>query len=164
MTITTRAADDEALQRAEDRFHHPRAAVGEIGELLRQARVHIVEMRQAQQTGQDDAEPAALFVRVHRVVLLGHRPAARGDRQRQVERQLLPRRPDADARHERRPGAAEDTKPRHRDVMAERIGHQIDGVTQLDERADAVVLAEGGAPGLEERLRRNHENAHLTNG
>ena len=31
---------------------------------------------------------------------------------------------------------------------------------QLEESPDAVVFTEGRAPGLEERLRRNHEDFH----
>ena len=46
----------------------------------------------------------------------------------------------------------------HLDVTSERVGHQIDRVPELDERADAVVFAERGAPGLEKRLRGDHED------
>src|SRR5262249_18882691 len=64
-----RAADDEALQRAEHRLDEARSAVGEVGELLRQARMHVVEVRQAQQPREHHAEPAPFLVRVDRVVL-----------------------------------------------------------------------------------------------
>ena len=56
--------------------------------------------------------------------------------------------------------ASKDAQARHRDVFAERIRDEIDGVTQLDERADPVVLGEWSAPGLEEWLRRDHEDFH----
>ena len=56
-------------------------------------------------------------------------------------------------RNTRRPGSVTS--------LPERIGDEIDGVPQLEQRANAVVFAEGGAPGLEERLRRDHQDAHL---
>ena len=43
----------------------------------------------------------------------------------------------------------------------ERIGNQVDGVPEIDECPDAVVFAERGAPGLEEGLRRDHEDFHV---
>ena len=45
-----------------------RPAEREILELLRQARVHVVEMRNAERGGDDDADGRALLVRVHGVV------------------------------------------------------------------------------------------------
>ena len=62
--------------------------------------------------------------------------------------------------HERRPQAAEDPQPRHRDVAAERIRHQIDLMPERGQRADAMKLAEGRAPRLEKRLGGDHQNAH----
>ena len=50
--------------------------------------------------------------------------------------------------------------PGHRHVVAERIRHQIDLVPELGERPDAMKLAERRAAGLEERLGRDHQNAH----
>ena len=87
-------------------------------------------------------------------------PADRGQREREVERNLGQRRTDADAPDERRPQAPEDAQPRQRDVAPERIGDEVDGVPEIEQGADAVVFAERGAPGLEERLRRNHEDFH----
>ena len=46
------------------------------------------------------------------------------------------------------------------DITADRIGHEIDVMAELAERFDAVVLAEGRAARLEERLRREHQDAH----
>ena len=61
---------------------------------------------------------------------------------------------------ERRPQTAKDAQARHRHVAAERIGHEIDLVPELGERPDAMEFAERRSPGLEERLRRDHQNAH----
>ena len=68
--------------------------------------------------------------------------------------------PIFDAAHERRPQAAEHAQPRHRHVLAERIRDEIDLVAERGERADAVKLAERRAARLEERLGRDHQNAH----
>ena len=48
------------------------------------------------------------------------------------------------------------------DVLAERVGDEIDLMTERGERADAVKLAEWGAARLEKRLGRDHQNAHAT--
>ena len=68
--------------------------------------------------------------------------------------------PIRDLVHERRPQAAEHAQARQSTRPAERIRDEIDRVPELEQRADAVVLAERRAPGLEERLRRDHQDAH----
>ena len=70
------------------------------------------------------------------------------------------RRTDLHAMQERRPQAAEHAQPRHRHVLAERIGDEIDLVPERGERPDAVKFAERRAARLEERLGRDHQNAH----
>ena len=64
----------------------------------------------------------------------------RGDGRQRVEQELDGRGTDADAAHERRPGAAEDLDARDPHVTAERAGDQIDPVAEFTERLDAVVL------------------------
>ena len=48
----------------------------------------------------------------------------------------------------------------HLDIPAERIRDEVDRVAESQERPDAMELREGRAPGLEERLRRDHQNVH----
>ncbi len=146
------------LEDLERPAQHARSAELEVHQLLRQARMHVVEMRHPEHRRQDQPDGGALFVRMHRVVARAGDATQRRDRQRHVERHLGERRPDADIRDERRSQAAKDAQARHRHVVAERVGHQIDRVPEFDERADAVVFAERGAPGLEKRLRRDHED------
>jgi hypothetical protein len=122
--------------------------------------MHVVQVRHAQNGREQHANRAAFLVRMDGVI-----PAADGapggrERQRDVQRHLGPGRPDLHAADERWADTAEDAQPRHLDVAAERIGHQIDGVPQRGQRADAVELRERRAPGLEERLGRDHEDAH----
>src|SRR5207237_4633575 len=81
----------------------------------------------------------------------------------QIERQLAPGRTDADAVHERRPRAPKHPQARQRHVAPERVRDEIDRVAELDERANAMKFAERCAPGLEERLRCDHEDAHREN-
>ena len=64
------------------------------------------------------------------------------------------------AADERRPEAARDAQARHRDVVTERIGDEIDGVSERRQRANAMELGERRAPRLEERLRRDHQDVH----
>ena len=70
------------------------------------------------------------------------------------------RRADPDLVHEGRAQTAEHPQTRQRHVAAERIRDEIDGMAELEQRTDAVVLAERRAPGLEERLRRDHQDFH----
>ena len=53
-----------------------------------------------------------------------------------------------------------ETPPGHLDVTPERVGDEIHRVPQRRQRADAVKFGEGRAPGLEERLRRDHQDVH----
>jgi hypothetical protein len=122
--------------------------------------VHVVEVRDAQQGRDHHPDQPAFLVRVDRIVACADGAPQHAERQEQIERQFRQRGPDADTAHERRPQAAKHAQARHRHVAAEGIGDQIDLVPEADQRPDAVKLAERRAPGLEERLRRNHENAH----
>ena len=82
------------------------------------------------------------------------------DGQQNVERHLHQRRSDAHARHEGRTPRPVDPQSRQIDIPAKRVGDQVNRMTQIHQRPDAMVFAEGCAPGLEERLRRNHEDTH----
>src|SRR5690606_26109973 len=86
--------------------------------------------------------------------------ADRREREQDVERHLRPRRPDAHAPDPRWTAGPEDAESRQIDVTSEGIRHEIDGVSQPGECPDTVVLGEWSAPGLEERLRRDHQNVH----
>ena len=162
-------ADDDHDARAPhqqplDQPHAPHQRPGrrevEVRELLRQARVHVVEVRHAEHRRQHHADQAALFVRVDGVVGRAQRPPQRGGGQGGVEGDLGPGRADADVLDQRRPQTPDHREPGHLDVTPERVGDQIDGVTERDERLDAVEFAERGAPRLEERLGRNHQDVH----
>ena len=118
-------------------------------------------MRNAGERREHDADGSPFLVGVDRVVLFADRPTERGYRERQVERDLRERRADPHAPDKRRPERPENPQARELDVTPERIGDEIDGMAQVEERADTVILAERRSPGLEERLRRNHQNAHL---
>ena len=122
--------------------------------------MHVIEVRHAQHRRQHHADQAALFVRVDGVVGRAERPAQRRGGQGGVQGDLGPGRADADVADQRRPQTADHREPGHLDVLPERIGDEIDGVTQRDERLDAVEFAERGAPRLEERLGRNHQDVH----
>jgi hypothetical protein len=56
--------------------------------------------------------------------------------------------------------APEHTQAGHRHVLTERIRDEVDGMTQIGQRADAVELAERRPPRLEKRLGRDHQDAH----
>ena len=116
-------------------------------------------MRHAQQGREHHADQSALFVRVNGIVTPGEDAAKHAQRQHPVERHLRKRRPDLHAAHERGPQAAEDAQPGHHHVGTERIRHEIDLMAEGRERADAMKFAERCAARLEERLRRDHQNA-----
>ena len=153
-----RAGDHRRLDALEQSPDQAGPGVAEVAELLGQAGVHVVQVGHAQPLRQPQAEHSGFLVGVDRVVPAGARQPRRGDGQQQVEQDLDRRRADADAAHERRPGAAEDLEARDPHVPAERVGHQIHPVAELAERPDAVVLAERGSARLEERLRGKHQD------
>ena len=155
-----RSPDHHAFDGLKHAAYEARSAEREIGELLRQAGVHVVEMRHPKQRRERDPDEAAFFVGMDRVVPLGQRAPQNGERQERVERNLRERRPDLHRSHERRPQAAKHTESGHRHVGAERVRDEIDLMPELDEGADAVELAERRAARLEKRLGRNHQNAH----
>ena len=70
ITMTTR---ERRIMSFSNQTQHPREPrrlrVAEVGHLLRQARVHVVEMWHAEPPRQDHADDAAFLVRVDRVVL-----------------------------------------------------------------------------------------------
>ena len=69
MTIVTR---ERLMAMRSSSLKHPaqrcRSAEREVLELLRQARMHVVEMRNAERRRNHHADRGALFVRVHGVV------------------------------------------------------------------------------------------------
>ena len=83
----------------------------------------------------------------------------RGGGQQQVEDDLDERRSNRHPIHERQFRAAVNPQIRQIDILPDRVGHQIDVVAKLDEHLNPVVLAEGGAPRLEERLWSEHQDA-----
>jgi hypothetical protein len=100
---------------------------------------------------------------MHRVVTpaaAAPRAADRRQRQQRIERQLRERRSDPDAAKERRPQRSEQLQPGQRDVGPERIRDEIDLMAEITEGPDAVIFAERRATRLEERLWRDHQNAH----
>ncbi|MGC4081339.1 MAG: hypothetical protein QM736_04300 [Vicinamibacterales bacterium] len=54
----------------------------------------------------------------------------------------------------------DDAQSGHRNVLSERIGDEIDLMTQRRQSTNPVELAERGAARLEERLRRDHQDTH----
>ena len=111
---------------------HDATAVGEVRELLRQARVHVVEVRHAEHAPPAaHADQPAFLVRVHGVVAAAER--ARGsavDASARRAAALASDGPMLNAGDERRAQAAEHPQPGHLDVAPERIRDQIDRVTQ----------------------------------
>ena len=155
-----RAPDGGAFEALKKPAQHGRAAERKILELLRQAGMHVVEMRHAQRRRNQHADGGALFVRMNHVIARTARPIQRRHRQRQIQKQLRGRRPDLHARHEGRPRRAENVQSGQFDVPAKWIGDEIHRVAKIEERANPVVFAERRAPRLEKRLRGDHQNVH----
>ena len=155
-----RSPDDEPLHPRKRAAQHLRLAERKVRQLLRKARVHVVEMRNPEHRREHDADEASLFMRVDHVVAFRQGAPQRRHGQREIERRLREGRPDAHLADERRTQAAKHTQPRHRHIPPERIRDEVNRMPQLEECPDAVIFAEGCAPGLKERLRRNHEDLH----
>jgi hypothetical protein len=155
-----RSADHEALHPREGAAQRARLTEREVRELLRQAGVHVVQVRDAEHARDQHADEAAFFVRVHGVVPIGERTPQGREREREIERDFRERRSNPDLVDEGRAQTPEHPEARQRDVPAEWIRHEIDCMAELEQRTDAMVLAERRAPGLEERLRRDHQDFH----
>lgn len=143
-----------------------RAREPEVPELLRQARVHVVEMRDAEPAAEPHAEDAHLLVRVDGVIPASAKQRHAEDRQGQkrVQQHLDGRRPDRHLADQRRPPGTDDAQVRQVDVAADRVGHQVDMVAILDEGLDTVEFAERRATRLEERLGREHQDPERCGG
>ncbi len=129
----------------------------EVRQLLGEARVHVVQVRDAEPSRQPDAEQPGLLVRMDRIVLPPPRLPERGHDQVAVEQDLGPGRPDGHARQPRRTAGPDDAQIRQRHVRTKRVRDEVHKMPQLYQRLDPVVLAEGRAAGLEEGLRRQHQ-------
>jgi hypothetical protein len=155
-----RAPHDEPFHAGEDPRQEPRAAEGEVRELLRQARVHIVKVWHAEQRREQYADDAGLLVGVDRVIPFGPRPSHGRQRQREIQRNLGEGGTDPDLPDERRSDAPKDPQARKRDIATEGVRDKVDRVAQIEQRPDAMVFAERCTPRLEKRLRGNHEDLH----
>ena len=60
-----------------------------------------------------------------------------------------------------RPHTAEDSQAAHRHVCSKGVRDEIDLMPEIGQRANAMKLTEGRAARLEERLGRDHQNAHV---
>ena len=78
--------------------------------------MHVVQMRHAQEPGNEDTDETAFLVRVHRVVPAEHRAAYCRQCERRIKRSLRPRRPDLDALHEGRAQRPENAEPTQADI------------------------------------------------
>ena len=123
--------------------------------------MHVVEVRHAQQRRQHHADQPAFLVRMDRVVAAAERPAAA--RSRPADGRVEVFASDGPIPTRRTNGGridSEDAQSGHRHVLSERIRDEIDLVTERRQRANAMEFAERRAARLEERLRRDHQNAH----
>ena len=84
----------------------------------------------------------------------------RREREQDVEGDLRKRGSNPDVVDKGRPKRSEHPEARYRHLLTKRVRHEIHVVAERGQRADAVELAERCPAGLEERLRRDHQNAH----
>jgi hypothetical protein len=84
----SRTPEHDPFGPREDAGQQPRLAVLEVRQLLRQARVHVVQVRHAERGRKDHSDEAAFFVRVDRIVAVRQRPADCGEPEQDVERNL----------------------------------------------------------------------------
>ena len=145
----------------EGRQQQPRPAELEVRQLLRQARVHVVEVRHAAATGRATrpiAPPSSCECTRSN---FHFRPTCSALRASSASSGTFAS--DGPIFTRRTNGGRQlrcTFKPGKRDVSAERIGDEIDRVAEVGQRADPVVFAERRAPRLEERLGGDHQDAH----
>jgi hypothetical protein len=118
-------------------------------------------MGHAKRRREQNANHAAFFVRVHDVVSPSECAMQNRETQKKVESQLRDGRSNADCADERRPHRAEDAQASYDNVLSERVRDEVDLMAEIGERANAVELAEWRSSRFEERLGRDHQNAHV---
>src|SRR4030095_13233560 len=96
------------------------------------------------------------------VVAITRRLSPRRESQTGVQQNLWERRTYADASHEGRTGRSDDPEIRELHVCTDRVGDEIDLMTELHQRFDPVIFAERRAARLEEWLRGEHQNLQRT--
>ena len=162
ITTTTRErrTTNRSIRREQAR-EHARAAEREIRQLLRQARMHVVEMRHAEQPPRS-ARRCCCPLRAsgrHRTDPTQRRRIAVNASVRSSGIFAI----DGPIRTSRTNGGRRHRKTRRPGIDTSRPNGYVTRSTvwpSSSKRANAMVFAERRSPGLEERLRGNHEDSH----
>ena len=151
---------DEFLEALEGALQRPGLRETEVLELLGQARVHVVEMRDAEELPQKSADPGRLLVRKDEVGPVRDDPPQGGERQERVERGFDERRPDLDFPDAEKVRAAADRKAGKVHVLPDRVRGERHGVPEVGQGLEPEINADGGAARLEKRLGSEHQDLH----
>jgi hypothetical protein len=153
-------AQATVLEPAKQADEQARTRELEIAQLLRQARMHVVDEPKTEQRLERTAPEDRLLVRMdHGIAMPRHHADGPEDHQH-IEHELLPRRPDGNGLECANRRDAHDPHARNVDILSAAVGQQVDLDALLGRDERAVVHAERRPARREERMRSNDEHLH----
>jgi hypothetical protein len=155
-----RSPDCRPLEHLKHPAQHGRFAERKVLQLLRQARMHVIDVRNAQCGGNYHANRRAFLVRMDRIVAAAACAIEGRQCKREIQKDLGCRGADLHTRDERRSCRSEDAKSWQDHVLAEGVRDEVNSVAEIEKCADTVILAEWSTPRLEKRLGGDHQNVH----
>ena len=137
-----------------------RAQGVEPGQLLGEARLHVVQQRNAVAAGEQRGREGGLLDRVDAAVARGvDEPRRSAHIERHVEDDLPEGQADRHALEPEGVGRPEDAQARNGDVRPDREGQEVNGTPELAQRLEDLADGDRGSPVLVKRLRSHDQNA-----
>src|SRR6185312_4137208 len=129
----------------------------------RQARVHVVDVRNAEDRAGQPGEERAFLVRIQQVITPQAQSCDQVEEQQPVEPDLQARGARADRTGEMRSARAKHACPQlGRRVLTHSIGQDVDLVSACQQLAGTVIGTQRRATGSVEGLRNDFQYAHYT--
>ncbi len=133
-----------------------------IGDLQRETRVHVVDIRDAKERPGQLREQRAFLVRVQKVVAAQAQPAEQVEEQQEVEPDLQPRRARLDRPRKMRPAGTKHPRLQVRRLLTDSVGQDVDLVAAGHQLPGAMIGAERRAAGGVEGLWNDLQYAHAS--
>ncbi len=115
------------------------AAEFPVRDLQRQARMHVVHVRNAEHGASQPRQQRALLVRIQHIVAPQAQPHDQIQKQQAIEPDLQPRRAGRNRAREMRPIRAKHAGPQFRRLLTDRVGQNVDLMPTGNQLPGAVV-------------------------
>ena len=115
-----------------DQFNYAsRTGEVEVDHLLSQVGVHVVKVGYFEESGKDYPHKSRFLMSVDEVIMISPKKKKGLEEEKKVKGQLCPRWTNLDPLYSRWPERAEDAEVRYLHILSERIGCQVDMITQF---------------------------------